>query len=148
MKAAAAGEIVATGPIVAKAGRYYRVARYLMTLLLIAYGAWSIYDGFYSWPNWPITHPRERPKTDTDIALNKILGVVLPPVGISVLVWALYSSRGQYRLENGVANVRLRPRRGPDVGHRLERHRGHGLRRSPHPRQLPHLQRRCFERSR
>jgi hypothetical protein len=104
-QSAAAGEIVATGPIVAKAGRYYRVARYLMTLLLIAYGAWSIYDGFYSWPNWPITHPRERPKTDTDIALNKILGVVLPPVGIGVLVWALYSSRGQYRLENGLVTV-------------------------------------------
>lgn len=58
-QSAAAGEIATTGPIVAKAGRYYRVARYLMTLLLIAYGAWSIYDGFYSWPNWPITHPRK-----------------------------------------------------------------------------------------
>ena len=48
---AVAAEPTDAGPIVAKAGRYYRVARYLMTLLLMAYGAWSIYDGFYSWPN-------------------------------------------------------------------------------------------------
>jgi hypothetical protein len=94
-----------TGPVVAKAGRYYRIARYLMTVLLIAYGAWSIYDGFYSWPNWPITHPRERPKTDTDIMLNKVLGVLLPPMGIAVLVWAIYNSRGEYRLEDGIVTV-------------------------------------------
>lgn len=100
-----AGQPVATGPVVARAGRYYRVARYLMTVLLIAYGAWSIYDGFVSWPNWPITHPRERPKTDTDIMLNKVLGVVLPPMGLVVLFWALYNSRGEYRLEDGVISI-------------------------------------------
>ena len=100
-----AADAVPTGPVVAKAGRYYRVARYLMTVLLIAYGAWSIYDGFYSWPNWPITHPRERPKTDTDIMLNKVLGVLLPPMGIGVLIWAIYNSRGEYRMENGVVHV-------------------------------------------
>jgi hypothetical protein len=93
------------GPVVAKAGRYYRVARYLMTLLLVAYGAWSIYDGFYSWPNWPLTHPRENPKSHTDILLNQVLGVVLPPVGLGVLAWAIYNSRGQYRLENGIVTV-------------------------------------------
>ena len=102
---AVAAEPTDAGPIVAKAGRYYRVARYLMTLLLIGYGAWSIYDGFYSWPNWPQTHPREMPKTHTDILLNQVLGVVLPPMGLVVLVWALYNSRGEYRLENGVVTV-------------------------------------------
>jgi hypothetical protein len=91
--------------VVAKAGRYYRVARYLMTLLLMGYGAWSIYDGFVSWPNWPVTHPLEKPKTDTDIMLNKVLGVLLPPMGLIILGWAIYSSRGEYRLENGVLHV-------------------------------------------
>src|SRR5450432_1194390 len=102
-------EAVSTDPtpalVVAKAGRYYRVARYLMTLLLMGYGAWSIYDGFVSWPHWTDTHPREKPKTDTDIMLNKVLGVVLPPMGLIVLGWAIYSSRGEYRLENGVLRV-------------------------------------------
>ncbi|MGD0389600.1 MAG: hypothetical protein ABSC42_11655 [Tepidisphaeraceae bacterium] len=102
---AVAAEPIDAGPVVAKAGRYYRVARYLMTLLLMAYGAWSIYDGFYSWPNWPVTHPRENPKTHTDILLNQVLGVVLPPMGLFVLVWAVYNSRGQYRLENGVVTI-------------------------------------------
>jgi hypothetical protein len=103
-------EVVATesatgGPVVAKAGRYYRVARYLMTLLLMGYGAWSIYDGFYSWPNWPITHPEEKPKSHTDIVLNQVLGMALPPTGLFILFWALYNSRGEYRLENGVVTV-------------------------------------------
>jgi hypothetical protein len=91
--------------VVAKAGRYYRVARYMMTLLLMSYGAWSIYDGFVSWPHWTETHPREKAKTDTDIMLNKVLGVVLPPMGLIILGWAVYSSRGEYRLENGVLRV-------------------------------------------
>jgi len=93
------------GPVVAKAGRYYRVARYLMTVLLMGYGAWSIYDGFYSWPNWPISHPNEKPKTSTDILLNQVLGVVLPPMGLFVVGWAIYNSRGEYRMENGIVHV-------------------------------------------
>ncbi|MGD0462707.1 MAG: hypothetical protein ABSB74_09470 [Tepidisphaeraceae bacterium] len=91
--------------VVAKAGRYYRVARYLMTLLLMGYGAWSIYDGFVSWPHWTETHPLEKPKTDTDIMLNKVLGVLLPPMGLTILAWAIYNSRGEYRLENGILRV-------------------------------------------
>jgi hypothetical protein len=102
---AVATETATGGTVVAKAGRYYRVARYLMTLLLIGYGAWSIYDGFYSWPNWPITHPEEKPKTHTDIVLNQVLGIALPPTGLFILFWALYNSRGEYRLENGVVNI-------------------------------------------
>jgi hypothetical protein len=102
---AVATEPTDAGPIVARAGRYYRVARYLMTFLLMTYGAWSIYDGFYSWPQWPQTHPRENPKSHVDILLNQVLGVVLPPMGLAVLAWALYNSRGQYRLENGVVTI-------------------------------------------
>jgi len=102
---AIATDTATSGAIVAKAGRYYRVARYLMTLLLMGYGAWSIYDGFYSWPNWPITHPEEKPKTHTDIMLNQVLGVALPPMGFAILAWAVYNSRGEYRMENGVVSI-------------------------------------------
>jgi hypothetical protein len=104
-EAVATTEVATDGPVVAKAGRYYRVARYMMTLLLMGYGAWSIYDGFYSWPNWPITHPEEKPKTHTDIVLNQVLGMALPPLGLAILVWAVYNSRGEYRMENGVITV-------------------------------------------
>jgi hypothetical protein len=102
---AVAPEPLTGGPVVAEPGRYYRVARYLMTLLLFGYGAWSIYDGFFSWPNWPITHPQEQPKTHTDIILNQILGCGLPPMGLVVLIWALYNSRGEYRLEDHILHV-------------------------------------------
>jgi hypothetical protein len=101
----AAPEPGTVGPVVAKAGRYYRVARVLMTILLLGYGVWSIYDGFISWPKWTITHPEEEPKTRTDILLNQVLGIALPPLGLGVLIWAIYNSRGEYRLENGVLHV-------------------------------------------
>src|SRR5580692_4480147 len=102
---ALATEPTTGGAIVAKPGRYYRVARYLMTLLLFGYGAWSIYDGFYSWPNWPVTHPLEQPKTHTDIILNQILGCGLPPMGLIIMAWAIYNSRGEYRLEDHILHV-------------------------------------------
>jgi len=102
---AVAADTEAAGTVVANPGRYYRVARYIMALLLFSYGAWSIYDGFFSWPHWTDTHPDEKPKTHTDIILNQILGVSLPPMGVIVIAWALYNSRGQYRLENGVLTV-------------------------------------------
>jgi hypothetical protein len=93
------------GPIVARAGRYYRVTRYIMTFILFVYGGWSIYDGFYSWPNWPISHPDEKPKTPIDILFNKILGCALPPAGILLLIRCRFNSRGEYRLENGVVRT-------------------------------------------
>src|SRR5689334_18513333 len=37
-------------PIVARAGRYYRNARYLMFTIIVAMGAWFLYDGFVRYP--------------------------------------------------------------------------------------------------
>jgi hypothetical protein len=93
--------------IVARAGTYYRVTRYIMTVVLILYGAWSIYDGFYNWQpqRWAITHPREVQKTHADIFLNEALGIVLPICGLLVLIYTLRKSRGEYRLENAVLSV-------------------------------------------
>jgi hypothetical protein len=93
------------GPIVARAGQYYRITRYIMTFVLFLYGGWSIYDGFYSWPRWPISHPNEKPKSDTDIMFNEVLGLALPPIGLALLIRSLYLSRGEYRLEDDVLYV-------------------------------------------
>jgi hypothetical protein len=93
------------GPVVAKAGRYYRVARYLMVLLLFGYGAWSIYDGFYSWPNWTDTHPWKNPRPTPTSSSTRSSASASPPMGLIILGWALYNSRGEYRLENGILHV-------------------------------------------
>jgi hypothetical protein len=93
------------GPIVARAGSYYRMTRYIMTFILFVYGGWSIYDGFYSWPRWPISHPNEQPKTQMDINFNRVLGMILPPLGILLLIRCIYNSRGEYRLEDGVVHI-------------------------------------------
>lgn len=112
------------GEIAARAGTYYRRTRYLIVTLLIAYGAWSIYDGFVKWPasNARIAELRaerveaERAKNQTrvteiakeleglkehsamDVMFNKALGVLLPPLGLFMLFWSLHNSRGEIRL--------------------------------------------------
>jgi hypothetical protein len=94
-----------SGPVVARAGRYYRWTRFIMTLVLLIYGGLSIRDGFFTWPKWPQTHPYEKPKTQMDILFNQVLGVALPPLAILLLVRALYNSRGEYRIEDGVVYI-------------------------------------------
>ena len=81
------------------------MTRYIMTGILFLYGGWSIYDGFYSWPRWPISHPDEMPKTPMDIMFNRVLGCVLPLVAIYLLMRCLRNSRGEYRLEDGVVHI-------------------------------------------
>jgi hypothetical protein len=93
------------GPIVARAGQYYRWTRFIMVAVLLIYGGLSIRDGFFTWPKWPQSHPYEKPKTQMDILFNQVLGGVLPPLAIVLLIRALYNSRGEYRLEDGVVYV-------------------------------------------
>ena len=40
-----------------------------------------------------------------DIRLQKVLAYALPPLGIALLAWALYNSRGAYRLSAGTLSV-------------------------------------------
>lgn len=120
-----------TGPIIAKAGSYYRNTRYIITLVLIGYGIWSIYDGFVAWPaankkaaelkveqaaanakGDKATETRiseELAKIDThndlSVLLNKVLGVALPPLGIFMFFFSRHNSRGEIRLENGVLHA-------------------------------------------
>ena len=117
--------------IVAKPATYYRMTRYVMVLAFVGMGLWFCYDGWIGWPygnqrleeisgeltaaqqandTEAITRLSEEQKKynhhkDTDILLQKVLGFVLPPLGIVMLVWALYNSRGVYRLSGQTLEV-------------------------------------------
>jgi hypothetical protein len=97
------------GEIVARAGRYYRNARYLMTVLFVGAGLWFAYDGWVGYPKHNARvdagEIRETKHTDTDIRLQRILGVALPVAGVLFLCWALYNSRGAYRLSGDTLHV-------------------------------------------
>jgi hypothetical protein len=107
----------ATEPIVAGPGQYYRNTRYIMAALTVVMGFWFGYDGFVRWPaeKDKVAHLKEEllihdtpqlrtelkdhsDHSDTDILLQRLLAFSLPPLGICLLLWALYNSRGQYRL--------------------------------------------------
>jgi len=112
-------------PIVAKAGRYYRNARFLLAGLLIVFGGWCYMDGFVRWPahNAKITALEEQRKTfaegsedfsrisaeiqktgekydELSMQLNRALTFLLPVLGVALASYAVYRSRGEIRLEN------------------------------------------------
>jgi hypothetical protein len=99
------------GDVVARASMEYRVKRYLMVALLVGWGVWSLYDGYVRYPteneqalrNTPGLE--KKPHTTTDIMLNRWIGYVLPPVGLALLAFAQYNSRGRYELRGQVLNV-------------------------------------------
>jgi hypothetical protein len=121
----------ATGPIVAHASTEYRVKRGIIVLMLVGMGVWFAYDGWYNWPreNQRIAQLKsdiagarkanDEPTvrkltveinsltahTDLSLHLQKVLAVGLPPLGLFVLFWSLYHSRGQYRLEQNTLHV-------------------------------------------
>jgi hypothetical protein len=106
---------VPEGEIVARAGRYYRNARYLLAAGIVIYGILSIKDGFFVYPRLNAEalarDPLNKlPYSDMDILFNRALGVALPPAGALLVLWALYKSRGEYRL-NG--QTLLVPGQGP-----------------------------------
>lgn len=129
----ASGAPVPAAPIVARAGRYYRNARYLMFIIIVAMGVWFLYDGFAAYPaqnkqydelvqqlNGLERNPQADEATklsltlkikgmtrheEFSILLQKILGFGLPPIGIGLLVYWIRKSRGEIRLENGVLTL-------------------------------------------
>lgn len=97
-----------TGPIVARAGGYYRKARYLIVLAAIVGGAFFLYDGYVRYPRQnreAIARNSKPPHAESDLALQKKIGYALPPLGIAMLIWTLYRSRGQYRLDDETLHV-------------------------------------------
>jgi hypothetical protein len=104
------------GEIVARAGTYYRVTRYLFTTALLVMAVWFAYDGFVKYPRHnrlhllhardPVTYPQDYPTHDgTSILLQKALAVLLPLAAAGMLTWTLYNSRGAYRLSADVLRV-------------------------------------------
>ena len=105
-----------SGEIVAGPSRSYRLKWCLMGLAIFAWGVWSIYDGYVKWPedNRRIAEADRNKQpppegvelhTDLDIRLNKIFGITLPPLGAALALWALYQSRGHYRLADSTLHV-------------------------------------------
>lgn len=114
------------GPIVARAGRYYRNTRFIMVLILFGYGLWSIRDGFFAWPKAnaealerarqeavqkgldpdKVVDPEKVvPHPGLDVPFNKVIGVAMPPLALALLAWVLYNSRGQYLLDGQTLHV-------------------------------------------
>jgi hypothetical protein len=119
-------------PIVAKAGRYYRNARYIMAVGVLAVAAWFGYDGWVGYPakNRAIAEAQARgekpstaPKSEFDIRLQQQLAMGLPFLSVAILSWMLYRSRGEYRLENDVLHVPGHPPVGFDAFRAIDRSR-------------------------
>jgi hypothetical protein len=120
-------------PIVARAGSYYRNARYIMFGIIVAMGLWFLYDGLITYPRSNALYDdltkkievlsreqkQETPEYQSlvfkrketkfhdefSIRLQCLLGALLPPIGIGLLVFWLRRSRGEIRLENGVLSA-------------------------------------------
>jgi len=101
--------------IVARAGRYYRNTRYIMTVVLLGMAGWFAYDGFVTYPRDneqhrrylqdPVNNKDAPVHTETDIRMQKVLATLLPAVAAALLGWTLYRSRGTYRLKDDVLSV-------------------------------------------
>jgi hypothetical protein len=115
--------------LVARASTEYRVKRLIIVVMLVGMGGWFAYDGFINWPreNAEIEQlkkdievnradelkraqleaelNKKSPHTPLSIQLQKVLAFALPPIGLVVLVWSLYRSRGAYRLNGNLLHV-------------------------------------------
>ena len=117
--------------VVARAGSYYRNTRYLMAAMCVLGGLWFAYDGWVGWPESTRLHEEAKVKLkeaqdandsekiqlysdqmtenkfhdEHDILLQKRLAFALPPIGVAILAWSLYRSRGAYRLEGKSLSV-------------------------------------------
>ena len=106
------------GEIVAKAGRYYRNARYIVVAGTVIVGLWFAYDG---WVKWPQENARfdavkaeqragqPKPHPNFDIQLQRIIAGVLVTLAFPMLGWFLYRSRGEYRLCDSTLHVPAHP---------------------------------------
>jgi hypothetical protein len=111
------------GPYVARADWLFRVKRGIIVVLLVGYGLLSAWHGFVTWPRETAEFDRiaselellapasERSvqlreeqklytrRSDTDILFNRVMALLLPPVGILLMLRWLYISRGEIRLD-------------------------------------------------
>jgi len=111
-------QIEAAPEVVARAGREYRVKRYILIVLMIGIGLWCAYDGFVKWPRYrqefAQTPPAkqalmQQPETDAALLINKVLAIGLISLSPLMLAFFLYNSRGEIRLAGGVLTAPGRP---------------------------------------
>ena len=113
-------------PIVARASRGFNAKWVVAGLVLVAVGAWFAYDGWVAWPAETAEYQRltaeieqasanfdteragelqtERDEysnhNDTSILLQRVLGFLLPLMGLAVIAWTLYEARGELVLDD------------------------------------------------
>jgi len=93
--------------IVARRGTYYRNTRILVGGMLLVMGCWFLYDGLAGYPSYNERFEKstpsqqflmQKPHSDSDIQLQRGLGIALLPLGLVLSIWFWYASRGAYRL--------------------------------------------------
>lgn len=110
--------ITPESPVVAKAGRYYRNARFFMVLLTLGLGVYFLYDGFIGYPkeNAEFAAKPENqdaqgnlinklPHSDLDLLIQKCLGFTLPPCAFAYLWFFMNRSRGAYRFDGKTLQI-------------------------------------------
>ena len=102
----------AGGDIVARGDSRFRLKWVGMGLLFLAGAGWFLRDGYIRWPHEneeiiakaksegrPI--PEKSLHSDTDLALQKVIGFGLVPISLLIAFRGLYGTRGEYRLSGG-----------------------------------------------
>ncbi len=115
------------GPYAAKRGQYFINVRYVIVLAFFVMAAWFLYDGIVKWPaenaqldkleaekdqasaqylndevarlDKQIEDEGLTRHSDNSIFWQYVLGFGLPPLGLALLAYWLYSSRGVVRLD-------------------------------------------------
>src|SRR6476469_4491332 len=96
--AAESAPIAGDDEIVARPDNWYRGQRLIFAIALILAGGWFGYDGWVRWPHEnevaaKVEGVTKLPHSDLDIKFQKILAIVLPPLGLAWLGRIFYTSR-------------------------------------------------------
>jgi len=124
-------ELTDNAEIVARHSREYRLRGYAVALLFFACAGWFAYDGWVGWPGENRTIAgieqeqdaaraasdsdrldrakeelrKHKRHTETDIMLQRVLAVSIPPACLLFLAWWVYRSRGRYHLQGHTLTV-------------------------------------------
>lgn len=106
----------AAGDIVARGDSWFRMKWVGMGLLFLAGAGWFLYDGFVGWPkeneaiiakakaeDRPI--PEKSLHSDTDVALQKVIGFCIVPLSLLIVLRGFRGTRGEYRLSGDTLHV-------------------------------------------
>jgi hypothetical protein len=103
-----------TQDLVARAGRYYRNARYVLVAAMVVVGLWFAYDGWVTYPADNRVYDSRTPEQraggkarhpELDITIQRRLAIALIAATFPMLAWVHYRSRGEYRLSGMTLHV-------------------------------------------